>query len=799
MISLADRDAVEIRVPFDDMLNRSFYRRDNLARADLDSGKVLNVRINANFRDDDKKDDPVRRDNIKCNNVSDLRGKNFRTAVYSMNNTNPTKNSDIQTQESCPSIDGKSKNISKGDNKEDISSNPDLKTLPSISDNVDLKPQATSDNVDLKTQQAIAKDLSASESINLSLFKETAAAEPSNTNKITNTAPSEATANDKTESSDSQPSKAIPWWSSSDTFSKVRKIDDDLAKPIAPMLNQSKEKDISNLDQSLVIEPLAPKSKEILPKMQTKNEDSTYNASINNSNNLISYETPKAFDRYSSSSFRLKPNPRNTSATPEMIRPHLETENDQIAHAREDNKNISDTRQLDSHMPSTLGTMNKQDKQDVSIEKKISLSSKDGKMTSGQNLLLKDQKQHSREQIDLIDDESNMKSKIESIIDSVKLIEKREDDTLTDYGLNVSPRKAIITLNRQKEENPNPEIKNRKDLMTDKYDQVRENVTKHDCINAMKTKSERQEIDKIISADQIKMDEKKRIETLSDTLERKEDSIVKNIAITDKEQNKIYMKDDNDAMTLSYLDVKDSSKLTTNEHEKSVKNIVPDNSVQTSELPKYDKHDHPNVPKSLESIPISKQLKTSAKILSDELKQNEREYLSCINNIPESKIEESKKLNNLSNSKNAHYLSEEFFNSIAVEIPITSNGDANKVANKDEPSAVQTQANPTSKNSLSKEAVPNESINKDAAAMPINNKNNDIIKDTVTKAETPKIGNSDLPKNSEADHSQELKPASNEKNVSFDKANGDNAAKNAADDSKSTHTRMPPMVMFIFT
>jgi len=821
MISLADHDAVEIRVPFDreDMLNRSLYRRD-VARADLDSGKVLNVRINANFRDDNKKDDRMRNNADCAVKVGDNRIRNFRSDVYSMNNelmnTNPTKTISLQEQESSLPIHVKSKNISEEDMKKQVmsnlnpktqqatSDNVDLKTQQAISDNVDLKtPQAISDNVDLKTQQAIAKDLSVSETMaDLSLFKEAinSKAETSNTNKIANIAPSELNKHDKNESSDPHvPTKAVPWWSSSDSFSKIRKIDDDLAKPIAPIL--SKEKEISNLDQALVIEPLSPKSKEMIPKLQTKNEDSTYNASINNSNNLISYRTPKAFDRYPSS-FRLKPNRRNSRPTPEMIKADLKTKYDQTSSILEDNKNIS-KRQIDLLMSSTLDTRNhKQDGQDVSIEKKISASSKDVKTTSEQNLSLKDQKQHSLEQTDLIDDESNTKS-IENIIDVIKPIEKKEGNILIDYGLNVSSKKPIITLNRQKKDNQNPEIKNRKDLITGKYDQIQENAIRHD-INAMKTKLEKQEIDKIILADLIKIDEKKKVGTKSNILDRKENTTVKNIAITNKEQNKTDIKNvhNNNAMTLSYPNIKDSTKLITNE--KSIEDVMQDNPMQTSKLlPKYDKYDfiHTNMPKSLETIPISKQLETSAKI-TEELKQDEQEYLSCINNIlKNSKIEESEKLNNLSSpkSKNTHHLSEEFFDGKVTETSKKFNIDANKIVNKNKPSAAQTKANSTLKNSESKATASKESINKNAGAIPINNRNNNMIKDTVTITQSPNI-RSPFPKDSKNDRSQNLKSGSNKKNVSSNNADGDNSSKNTngSNSFDSTQMRMTSMVTFIF-
>jgi len=823
MISLADHDTVEIRVPFDrnDMLNRSLYRKD-IAKADLDSGKVLNVRINANFRDNNKKDNNRWYSNAECNSnmkVSDNRIRNFRSDVYSLNDDpdNAIQTVNIKQQESSVL---KSKNISEEDIKKQVMNNLDLKVLEPTSDNVDFKTQraisdnvdlktsrATSDNVDLKAQQAIAKDLSVNETMaDLSLFKEAinSKAETSSTRKITNTASSEINKH-KNESSDPHIStRAAPWWSSSDSFSKVRKIDDDLAKPIAPILN--KEKEISNLDQALVIEPLSPKSKEIIPKLQTKNEDSTYNASINNSNNLISYETPKAFDRYPSS-FRLKPNRRNSSATPEKIKADLKTEiseYDQTSGIQEDNKNIFKIRQIDSLTSSTLDTTNyKQDEQDVSIEK-VSVSPKDVKMTNGQNLSLKDQKQHSLEQIDLIDDESNMKSKIEDIINAIKPIEEIEDNTLIDYGLHVSSKKPI-TLNSKKEENQNPKIKNRKDLDlgTGKYDQIQENATKQN-INAMKMKIENEiEIDKIILADLIKIDEKRKVETKSNILEKKEDLTMKNIAITDKEQNKIDMKNihNNDAMTLSYPNIRDSAKLITKKDEKSVENIIQDPMQFSKLLSKYDKHDfiYANMAKSLETIPTSKQLEASAKITSEELKQDEQEYLSCINNIPRSsKIE---KLNNLSSpkSKNIHHLSEEFFDSKVTEISKKSNVDANKIANKNKSSVAQTKANPTSKNSESKDVASKESINKNVGAIPINNRNNDMIKDTVTVTQSPNI-RSPLPKDSEDDHSQNLKSDSNKKNFSPNNANADNSPKNA-DGSKSfdsTQMRMTSMVTSIF-
>ncbi|EZA60764.1 hypothetical protein X777_14005 [Ooceraea biroi] len=426
-------DKIEIRIPFSKDDASSKTRGGDLSKQiDSSGGQILNVQIAANFQNEAGK------------------GSGEQQPVGTIN-TIPTSSQIPRTHYAFNDPVRVETLSSDGAQQHGSSTWSNIR-----SDNTtggDINEHETSDNVNLKIQRATSKKLSADKTMaDVPLIKKATDTKVGrwNTKNMANTVSSETNKYDKTESSDPRvPSKVIPWWSSSDSFNKIRKKDDD-RKPVSPTLNRNKKKAMSNLNQDLATESFPSKLKETsTPKLQTINVDSMHNAITNNSNVLISYmdsveqhETSKASDRYLYP-FRLKPNRGNPSDIPKMTRTDLKIEDSQTSGTQENNKNFSQVKQTNPVTLSTLDKTNKQDEHDINIKEKISISPENVKTSSKQNL--KTQEQHSLEQTNSISGEP-IKSKIENIVDVIKPIKKREDGTLIDYGLKVSSRKPIVKL-----------------------------------------------------------------------------------------------------------------------------------------------------------------------------------------------------------------------------------------------------------------------------------------------------------------------------------------------------------------
>ncbi|XP_026823767.1 uncharacterized protein LOC113561477 [Ooceraea biroi] len=723
-------DKIEIRIPFSKDDASSKTRGGDLSKQiDSSGGQILNVQIAANFQNEAGK------------------GSGEQQPVGTIN-TIPTSSQIPRTHYAFNDPVRVETLSSDGAQQHGSSTWSNIR-----SDNTtggDINEHETSDNVNLKIQRATSKKLSADKTMaDVPLIKKATDTKVGrwNTKNMANTVSSETNKYDKTESSDPRvPSKVIPWWSSSDSFNKIRKKDDD-RKPVSPTLNRNKKKAMSNLNQDLATESFPSKLKETsTPKLQTINVDSMHNAITNNSNVLISYmdsveqhETSKASDRYLYP-FRLKPNRGNPSDIPKMTRTDLKIEDSQTSGTQENNKNFSQVKQTNPVTLSTLDKTNKQDEHDINIKEKISISPENVKTSSKQNL--KTQEQHSLEQTNSISGEP-IKSKIENIVDVIKPIKKREDGTLIDYGLKVSSRKPIVKLSSKMEENENSIIRKKKNLLSDKYNETRQNM-KHD-ISVMKAISKREQMDKRMSTKQTEMDEIKKVEIKKNMLKKKEDLTVK---------------------TIAGIKISESKKSNLSS---SIKN-------------------------SSETVPKSKQLQTSIKVPSEEPKQDRQKYLSSIKNIPrKTKIsEELEKLNNLLSlqSKDNHHSSKgrEISNKKIVEVSTKSNISTNKTVNTDKPSATQTKPSPTSKPSQSKDcAIPKDS-NKNAEAMPTTNRKYDVIEDTIAKTITQNLKiKSSLSKDSGNNHLHKSKSNRDRKNSS----ESDNSPKkDSSTGSKSSGSKM---------
>lgn len=768
---VSSMDKIEIRIPFaKDDASRKNRGGDVSKQTVSSSGQILNVHIAANFQNDPGKGIGERSGTINTVPTSSQipRTHAFNDSVL----TKPSSSNDAQQHRSSTRSDIRSDNTTEGN----------------------INEHKTSDNVNIKIQRAGTKKLSADKTMaDVSLIKKATEIQVNRWNtKMPNTVFPETNKYDKYESSDPRVvSKVIPWWSSSDSFNKIRKKHDD-RRSIAPTLNKTEKKDISNVDQDLATESAdsASKMKETSnSKLHAKNVDSTHDAITNNSDDLTAYAN--STDQHGTSKLsgrhpypiRLKPNRANSSTIPQVTRTDWKTQDAPKSGTEEDDKKLSEEKQINPAVTSsTLDTTNKEIKNNVSSEKKISISSKRVE-TEKQNSSLKNQEQRSLKQTNSTTDESSMKSKIENIVDALKPIEKKKDGTLIDYGLKVSSRKLVTQLSEEKgNENQINKSMMKKDLITNQYDKAQQNVTKY---NTDKTK--RLQINKKISSKQTEADEVKKAEIKMNTLKKK-DPTAKTIVTTDiKEQNKNdvwNMKNLHNNTTSNSSNLKDSTKLTQTlkKYEKLDENTIQNNSMETvkslSDSDTHESHNLSNMNNSSGTIPKSKQLRTSIKLPS---KKDRQKYLSNIGNVSRSiKIEESEKLNNLTSPKSTdnHHPSKELSN-IKVEVLTKSSIDTNKNTNISEPLP---QANPeTSKTSHS------DSINKKAEPMPNRSRNN-VAEDKITKTITqnPNIKSS-LPKDSE--ENQKSKSSKNKKN-SFPSESNDSPKKTGSSGSKSSGSKM---------
>ncbi|KYN07394.1 hypothetical protein ALC62_01596 [Cyphomyrmex costatus] len=408
---VSSADKIEIRIPFvkndSNVLNKT--KEDELLKGIKPKGQILNVQISANFQDESTKDSSNE--------------KPAKTIRYQYD-----KDTIPMPQPPISKTPYLSNNFSKV-REETLSTNNIQQS--ECSKRMDIKFDNTERNINkYKTGTSLIKEMNNVKVENFSM-------------KQTNTTGfPEASKNNENESSDTRvPSKMIPWWSSSDSFNKIRKEEHDHRPFISPS-NENQYKTISSLNQNFVTESLLSKPKKTSNSKILKNIQLMNNTSINDSSN----SSPNSINSYKESklhyacSFKLKSNQGNPNM-PEIIRNALKAEDKQAltARAKKNINKISGIKQMESITLFKSDTMNIKSKRDIGIKEKTFVQEKIKPPNSTQNLLPKTHQEktnnYSLKQTRSIDDISkNIKSKIEDILDVIKPI-KNNEDGITNYGV----------------------------------------------------------------------------------------------------------------------------------------------------------------------------------------------------------------------------------------------------------------------------------------------------------------------------------------------------------------------------
>lgn len=658
---VSSADKIEIRIPFakDDSNALDKTGESDLSKGiNSNIGQILNVQIFANFQNEPTKDNSIEKSakTIRYQYDKDTMPKSSSpTSPYLFNSPKAHEktfsSSNIQQYESS-----KQMNIKFNDTEKNINKHKIL------------------DDVDFKIQRKATKNLSTGKTITgISLIEE-ANVENGNLHmrKADITGFPEANKYNKSESSDSRfSSKMIPWWSSSDSFNKMKKKEDDY-KPLMSS-NQNEQKAVSNLNQNLISESLLTKPKEtsnskILTKKTPSMNSITVPTSdssniISYSNSMKSYEESKPTLHYACS-FRLKPNEENSSIIPEIIRNSLKTEDNQVLVAKKDSNKISEIKQTESITLSTFDTINMRGKHDTSVKDKTSVLQRKIKTpSSAQNLSPRRNQEkknnYSLKQTKSIDDVSkSIKSKIKDILDAIKPIEKREG-TFVDLKKEIPSRKSIVKLNSAVKEVQNPfPVITTKDLIPNSS--TAERVSK--------------KIDKTMLTKQTELINTEKLKTKMDILKNK-DLTIKNNATTDiKTLNKNDVKNikevrKNDFMTSSSSNFRNSSALmqTFKKQEQLVEDTIvfqdktKQNLKSLFEANKNEASSSLNIRTSSETMQKSEKLEISGKVSSEVPKQNRPKSLTSIKNTAETiqeTIQESDKLKRLTLSKLANLTKE---------------------------------------------------------------------------------------------------------------------------------------------
>nr|XP_012228976.1 PREDICTED: uncharacterized protein LOC105676021 [Linepithema humile] len=374
-------DKIEIRIPFakDEANTLSKSKENDLSKGtDSNVEQILNVQISANFQNKFAKsstEEPAE----TINTISTLPSQTSKTH-YVFNKPAKAYDETLDTN-----------NVQQNE-----------------SNNATEKPinkHKISDNIGFEIQRKTTKK-KATEEANIETGK---------LKKMTSTVRSpETNTYDKYESSDSRiPSKMVPWWSSSDSFNKIKKKEDD-RKPLTPLSNQNEKKTTSSdLNKNLVTESSMLKETSG-SKIPTKKIQSTNNEIIakNNSDNLTSC---------SNSSEQL----------------------------------------------STSDTINTQSKHDIE-DKALILSRKFEAPNSAQDLLSKrnQEKEHndSLKQTKSINEIFTIKPKIQNNLDVIKPMKKGKDDTLID-DVKISSTKPSGLNNEIKKIQNSPNFSNSSKLV----------------------------------------------------------------------------------------------------------------------------------------------------------------------------------------------------------------------------------------------------------------------------------------------------------------------------------------------
>ncbi|XP_036138973.1 uncharacterized protein LOC114255465 isoform X2 [Monomorium pharaonis] len=244
---VSSMDKIEIRIPFakDDSNTLDKSREDNTPKGiNSNVGQILNVQISANFQDESTKSNSVEKP---------------AKAIQHQYDKNVVSKSPSSLFKSSYSFDNVPKTYDENLNNINLPQHDKIESAKRMNitfdDNKHIHEYKTSDDVNFNTQHKTTKDLSVDETMTgVSFIKEVnnVKVESLNVRKTNTTGFPKANVNNKNESSDNRvPSNMIPWWSSSDSFNKIRKKQDN-HRPLTSPLNRNEQKTVSNLNQNLI-------------------------------------------------------------------------------------------------------------------------------------------------------------------------------------------------------------------------------------------------------------------------------------------------------------------------------------------------------------------------------------------------------------------------------------------------------------------------------------------------------------------------------------------------------------------
>lgn len=723
---VSSMDKIEIRIPFvKDEAPSKIGETDLSKVTDSSTGQILNVQISANFQNESVKGSVEKstRETTRHQDKDKIPASSspISKSYYSFNDSVRAHENTFGSHKlSNPQQHGFSNNTIE----------------KSINDKV-------VDDIEFNIQTA--KSLSPDKTTNISFNEGRNNIEMKNLNikKTMNTIRSPMNKYDKNESSDHRvPSKMIPWWSSSDSFNKIKKKKDD-SKPLAPSSNRSEKKMISNL--SLFTESLPSKETILTKKIQSINDATT---TINNLSNLTLYSN--SVEQYVKSkptvhcSYSFKPNNLNT--IPNIPRNNLKSKDNQRSTIQEDKKivGIIQTKPIALTTSDATNT-GKQD--DASKREKASLL-QEKTLNSAQNLPsnrnLEKEDNYFLKQTKSIDDVFGTKSKMENTLDALKLMEKRKDSSI-DYGLKIS-RKSTMKLNKI-DYKLNSRVR---EIQSPPAGTIR---TK-DLISSTSATEIKEQIVKTIPAKQT-LDKTKKSEPKMNILKLKENLTIKNVATSDLNQQK---KNDVKNIQIHQNEVTTSNsknflKSTLKKQDKLAKDAIvfqnnpnQDNKNSLLEYNKDKPSSSSNIRISSGTIKESEKLGMSVKVPLEELKQNRQNSLSNIKSTLKT-IQANEKLRSLTPPKFKEPLDKKMNqkkSSLEIINEIQTKYNANKITNIDN----QSQTKPNSKlitskienhickNSMDKNAMPDKFVKR------INEKNNAEDKTLRTLTQNPKNKNS---------------------------------------------------------
>ncbi|KAL6447706.1 hypothetical protein ACFW04_000104 [Cataglyphis niger] len=746
---VSSMDKIEIRIPFakDDANAPSKIGETDLSKdTNSSAGQILNVQISANFQSESTKGEKPRETTQHHKDTTSDSSSPISKSYYSFNDS-------VKPHEDTFS----SNNMQQHKFSDQMDVNSDNVLEKNINEyKGDVKP-----NIPRK----ITKYLSTNKTMtDVSLIEEKNKPEIRNFNakKVMNTIRSPTNKYDKNKSSDYRvPSKVVPWWSSSDSFNKIKKKNEDI-KPLVPPSNRNEKKAISNLNHNPVTEFSSSKWKETSnSKNLTKKISINDTTIINNLSNLTSYSKPIESKSTSHSySIKLKPNKENPGIISDHIKNNLKMKNNQMSAVQEDKKIIG-VIQTKRIALSTSGATNIGER---NVREKASVLQKEA-LNSAQDLLRKNREKRNNyflKQTKSTDDVFGKKSKIVNISNAPKLIEKNKD-TL---------REPIVKLSNRVREIQSPPT----GII----------ATKNLIPNASVTEDQ---ITKTMPVKQMKIDEIKKLEIKTNVLKQKENLIViKNVATSDaKLENKNDVKNvqqiyKNDVITSAKS--KDFLKSTQilKKQEKLAEDTInfQDDQKNKKSLLEYSKDKSStssNIKISSETIK-SEKLGISVKMPSEESKQNRPRSLSKVKNTSET-IQEIEKLRNMILSKLEKNSPQESLHKkiihqkkLAPKIinEIQTKYNTNKIANIDN----QSQTKSNSKLLISK--IEDRAVNKNFMEKNAKEMLDKFVKKLDKKADAenkiarivtqnPKSEDS-LPKNCEKSHLDKSKSGKDKKNLS---------------------------------